>query len=108
MLFLLFEDIKDIFHVLVYKELCRTFDVDVTLFYKVLRRTSHHQFFVQREHGLMWCKVGSYESSFRFCSDGHICSNTSFVLPPFLFFHSFWRLSQGSNEEFVVGTAEDL
>merc|ERR1712179_881520 len=23
----------------------------------VLKRTSHHQFFVQKEHGLMWCKV---------------------------------------------------
>ena len=22
-------------------------------------RTSHHQFFVQKEHGLMWCKVGA-------------------------------------------------
>jgi len=25
--------------------------------WSVLKRTSHHQFFVQKEHGLMWCKV---------------------------------------------------
>merc|ERR1719431_819109 len=23
----------------------------------IMKRTSHHQFFVQKEHGLMWCKV---------------------------------------------------
>merc|ERR1739838_182102 len=25
--------------------------------WSILKRTSHHQFFVQKEHGLMWCKV---------------------------------------------------
>merc|ERR1719244_125196 len=25
--------------------------------WSVLKKTSHHQFFVQKEHGLMWCKV---------------------------------------------------
>eukprot|EP00090_Calanus_glacialis_P040237 TRINITY_DN7013_c0_g1_i6.p1 TRINITY_DN7013_c0_g1~~TRINITY_DN7013_c0_g1_i6.p1 ORF type:complete len:438 (-),score=101.44 TRINITY_DN7013_c0_g1_i6:166-1479(-) len=25
--------------------------------WSALKRTSHHQFFVQKEHGLMWCKV---------------------------------------------------
>merc|ERR1719150_3577693 len=25
--------------------------------WSILKKTSHHQFFVQREHGLMWCKV---------------------------------------------------
>merc|ERR1719369_494222 len=25
--------------------------------WSLLKRTSHHQFFVQKEHGLMWCKV---------------------------------------------------
>merc|ERR1719233_485767 len=24
--------------------------------WSILKRTSHHQFFVQKEHGLMWCK----------------------------------------------------
>merc|ERR1719206_1293622 len=37
-------------------ELSQGVETDVQL-WSVLKRTSHHQFFVQKEHGLMWCKV---------------------------------------------------
>merc|ERR1719228_2421459 len=37
-------------------DLCAGVETDIEL-WSLLKKTSHHQFFVQKEHGLMWCKV---------------------------------------------------
>merc|ERR1719228_3047128 len=37
-------------------DLCAGVETDDQL-WSLLKKTSHHQFFVQKEHGLMWCKV---------------------------------------------------
>ena len=56
--------------------ICLFWLVGNVLTYKVLRRTSHHQFFVQREHGLMWCKVSAHTDCHRllrgFCIKLHV------------------------------------